>query len=107
VAQLTAWKAHHLAHWREAPALGCSNATNLGAAWRHGLRLGLHCSCCSTSLTAILLVMGLMDLRTMAMVTAAITVERLAPAPERVAHAIGAVVIGAGVLLIARAAGLG
>ena len=42
----------------------------------------------------------------MAVVTAAITVERLAPAGERVARTIGAVVVGAGVFLIARA-GLG
>jgi hypothetical protein len=32
--------------------------------------------------------------------------ERLAPAGERVARAIGAVVVGAGLFLIARAAGL-
>ena len=43
----------------------------------------------------------------MAVVTAAITVERLAPAGERVARGTGAVVVGAGLLLIARAAGLG
>jgi predicted metal-binding membrane protein len=47
-----------------------------------------------------------MDLRAMAAVTAAITIERLAPAGERVARAIGAVVVGAGLLLIVRAAGL-
>jgi uncharacterized protein (DUF433 family) len=50
---------------------------------------------------------GVMDLRAMAVVAAAITVERLAPAGERVAHAIGAVVVGAGLFLIARATGLG
>src|ERR687895_771488 len=43
----------------------------------------------------------------MAVVAAAITLERLAPAGERVARAIGAVVVGAGVFLIARAVGLG
>jgi hypothetical protein len=43
----------------------------------------------------------------MAVVAAAITVERLAPAGERVARIMGAVAIGASVLLIARAAGLG
>jgi hypothetical protein len=43
-----------------------------------------------------------MDLRAMAVVTAAITAERLAPAREHVARA-----IGAGLLLITRAAGLG
>ena len=48
-----------------------------------------------------------MDLRAMALVTAAITVERVAPGGERVARALGAVAVGAGTLLIARAAGLG
>jgi hypothetical protein len=47
-----------------------------------------------------------MDLRAMAVVTAAISAERLAPAGERVAQAIGAVVIMAGVLVIARATDL-
>jgi hypothetical protein len=40
-------------------------------------------------------------------VASAITVERLAPAGERVARAIEAVVVGAGLFLIAGAAGLG
>jgi hypothetical protein len=48
-----------------------------------------------------------MDVRAMVVVTAAITVERLAPAGGRVARIIGAVVVGAGLFLIARAAGLG
>jgi predicted metal-binding membrane protein len=50
---------------------------------------------------------GVMDLRAMAVVTAAMTVERLAPAGEHAARAIGAVVVGAGLFLIARAAGIG
>ncbi len=45
-------------------------------------------------------------LRAMAVVAAAITVERLAPAGERVARAIGVVVVGTGLFLIARKAGL-
>jgi predicted metal-binding membrane protein len=56
---------------------------------------------------AIPLVIGVMDLRVMAVVAAAITVERLAPTGGRVVRAIGAVVVGAGLFLIARAAGLG
>jgi predicted metal-binding membrane protein len=75
-------------------------------AWRHGLRLGIHCSYSSAGLTAILLVVGGMELRVMLAVTAAITVERLAPDGARVARSIGAIVIGAGVILIARAAGV-
>ena len=76
-------------------------------AWRHGLCLELRCGYCCAGLVAILLVIGVMDLRAMAVVAAAITVERLTPAGERVARAIGAVVVGAGLVLIARAAGLG
>src|SRR2546425_823680 len=105
--QLTAWKARHLACCREAPGRGRTLPTDAGTAWRHGLRLGLHCSHCCAGLMAILLVIGVMDLRAMAVVAAAITVERLAPAGERVARATGAVVVGAGLFLIARAAGLG
>jgi len=105
--QLTSWKAHHLACYREAPGLGCALPTDAGTAWRHGLHLGLHCSASSGGLTAILLVIGVMDLSAMAVVTAAITVERLAPGGGRVARVIGAVTVVAGLLLIARAAGLG
>ena len=76
-----------------------------GTAWRHGQRLGLRCSYCCAGLTAILLVIGVMDLRAMAVVMTAIAGERLAPVGERVARAIGAVVVGAGLFLIARAAG--
>jgi predicted metal-binding membrane protein len=105
--QFTAWKAHHLACCREAPGRGRTLPADAGTAWRHGLRLGLHCSYCCAGLTAIFLVIGVMDLRAMAVVTAAITVERLAPAGERVARATGAVVVMAGLFLIARVAGLG
>jgi predicted metal-binding membrane protein len=107
--QFTAWKARHLACCRDlavAPFGRGGGPADAGTAWRHGMRLGLHCSCCSAGLTAILLVMGVMDLRVMAVVTTAITAERLAPAGERVARAIGVIVVGAGMLLLARAAGL-
>jgi predicted metal-binding membrane protein len=100
--QFTAWKAHHLACCRETPAC-CPTWADAGSALRYGLRLGLHCSYCCASLTAVLLVVGVMDLRAMAVITAAITVERLAPDAQRVARVIGAVVVGAGLFLIARA----
>lgn len=104
--QFTAWKACHLVCCREAPGRGRGLPADAGTAWRHGLRLGLHCCYCCANLMAILLVIGVMDLRAMAVVTAAITVERLAPAGERIARATGAVAVGAGLFLIARAAGL-
>jgi len=105
--QFTAWKAHYLACSREAPARRSTLAADVGTAWRHGLRLGVHCSYCCVGLMAILLVIGVMDLRVMGVVTAAIFVERLAPAGELVARAIGLVALAGGLLLITRAAGFG
>jgi predicted metal-binding membrane protein len=105
--QFTAWKARHLACCRAAPGPGPTLADDAGTAWRHGLHLGFHCTHCCVGLMAILLVIGIMDLRVMAAVTAAVTVERVAPDGERVARAIGTLVIGAGLFLTARAAGFG
>jgi predicted metal-binding membrane protein len=104
--QFTSWKAHHLGCCREAFGGGGQPPARARAAWRQGLRLGGHCSACCAGLTAILLVLGMMDLRAMAVVTAAITLERLAPAGVPVARAIGGVAVAAGLVLIARASGL-
>ncbi|MGH8251233.1 MAG: DUF2182 domain-containing protein [Steroidobacteraceae bacterium] len=104
--QFTAWKARHLACCRGEPGIGHTLPGDAATAWRHGIRLGLHCSRCCVGLIAILLVIGVMDLLAMAVVGAAITVERLAPAGQRVARVTGAVVIGAGLFLIGRAVGL-
>lgn len=104
ILQSTEWKARHLASCRD--ARGRTLTADVATAWRHGLRLGLHCAKCCANLMALLLVIGIMDIGTMAVVTIAITAERLAPASGRVARAIGAVVVGAGLFLIARAAGL-
>ena len=101
--QFSAWKARHLACCRGGPVRGRPLPADAGTAWRHGLRLGLHCVHCCAGPMAVLLVFGVMDLRAMAVVTAAITAERLAPAGERVSRAIGFIAIGTGVLLLARA----
>jgi predicted metal-binding membrane protein len=105
--QLTAWKARHLDCCRLVPGNGRTLPPDAITAWRHGLRLGLHCSQSSGGLMVILLVIGVMDLRAMALVTTAVTIERLAPDGQRVARAIGVVVVGAGLFLIADAAGVG
>ncbi|WP_120342593.1 DUF2182 domain-containing protein [Paraburkholderia fungorum] len=109
--QFSAWKARRLACCRAAPGhwhcLTPQGWRGLPAdavtAWRLGLRLGLHCTYCCAGLTMVLLVAGVMDWRVMAGVTAAITIERVAPHGERAARVIGAGIVGAGVLLIARA----
>ena len=105
--QLTAWKARSLVCCREGSGHEHQLPAGFRAAWRHGVRLGLDCGRCCGNLMAILMVIGVMDLRAMAVVTAAITAERLAPAGTRIASVIGAVVIGVGLFMIVRAAGLG
>jgi predicted metal-binding membrane protein len=104
--QFTSWKARHLACCRDPHMNQPESSATAGTAWRHGLRLGLHCSYCCAGPMAILLALGVMDLRAMAIVTVAITAERLAPAGGRVARALGVVVLAAGVLMIVRAAGV-
>ena len=101
--QLTAWKARQLACCRQAPWRG--RRCRPTPAPPGATACGWACTApCCAGLTAILLVIGVMDLRAMAVVTAAITLERLAPAGERVARAIGAVAVMGGLLLLARAA---
>jgi len=105
--QFTKWKAYHLACCRESPGCGRTMTADTGTAWRYGMCLGLHCSYCCFGLIAILLAIGVMDLRAMAAATVAMTVERLVPAGEGIARAIGAIAVGAGLFLIARSVGLG
>ena len=53
----------------------------------------------------MLLVVGVMDLRAMAVVAIATTAERLVPSGDRVAHAIGIMALAAGTFAVARATG--
>nr|WP_249729939.1 DUF2182 domain-containing protein [Chelatococcus sp. YT9] len=105
VFQCTPSKARLLACCRSAPEGGGQWANGFAAS-AYGLRLGLICCLSCSALVAVLLVLGVMDLRAMLLVTAAITAERLAPRSLRVPEAIGTVTAGAGGLLIAQAAGL-
>ena len=104
--QFTAWKADSLACCTPSLQRDSVPFSDAGTAWRFGLYLGLHCSRACAGLTAILLVIGVMDLRAMAAVAVAITAERLAPAGQRIAFAVGAVSIATGVYLLGRAAWL-
>ncbi|HEY7191931.1 MAG TPA: DUF2182 domain-containing protein [Vicinamibacterales bacterium] len=99
--QFTAWKARHLAYCREVPERALP--ADAGTAWQHGVRLGIECCQCCAGLMAILLVAGVMNLAAMAAVAAIIAVERVAPSGERMARAVGAVIVAGGLLLIARA----
>ncbi|MBV9914171.1 MAG: DUF2182 domain-containing protein, partial [Sinobacteraceae bacterium] len=72
-------------------------------AWRHGFHIGVLCVRCCGGLMLILLVVGMMELRWMALITGAITLERLGRVGEHVARASGALAITLGVMLISRA----
>jgi predicted metal-binding membrane protein len=118
--QFTTWKAHHLAYCRQ--ALACRGAAlrdrggawrdgggSLGAdpgatAWRYGLHLGIQCCRCCANLMLIPLLIGVMDLRAMAIATLAISIERFMPGSQRIRQIIGAVIIAMGLVLITRAA---
>ena len=100
--QFTSWKARQLALCREGSGCGCPPAPNPLGAWRHGLRLGVRCSLCCGSLMLALPAIGMMDLVAMAAVTLAISAERLAPAPLRVARVAGVAIVLVAVLTIAR-----
>jgi len=101
--QFTAWKAHHLACCRQATVLDSVLQARAGSALRHGLRLGIECIRCCGALMAVLLVVGFTDVPVMAVVAAAITVERLAPAAESAARAVGVVAVAGGLFLIVSA----
>jgi predicted metal-binding membrane protein len=100
--QFTAFKARALACC--AVRGGDPGPSDARSAWRHGLRLGVRCLRCCGNLMAILLVVGVMDPGVMAAVTLAITAERIAPAGARVARIVGAGIVLAGVVQLARAA---
>jgi predicted metal-binding membrane protein len=102
--QFTSWKLQQLACCREIPARQAGLKADGRTAWRHGLRLGLRCCLCCAGLTAILLAVGVMDIRAMAIVAGAITAERLSPSAESTARLIGVAIIVVGMFLIARAA---
>jgi len=104
--QLSPWKSRQLACCRGPVVRGCDLRAAPRSAWRDGIRLGLRCFGCCAPMTAVLFVAGVMDLRAMALVTAAITAERIAPHGQRVAQVTGWAMIFAGSIYLAGAAGL-
>jgi len=100
--------AMQFSRWKRRALECCRGAQDCCApsrsAWRHGAELGLQCMRCCAGLTLVLLVLGVMELRAMALVTGLIAVERLAPRGERWARAIGAVLVvtGIGALILSK-----
>ena len=101
--QRTGWKARQLALCRETGHRGPTRGAGVGEALRHGWCLGVHCVRSCAGITAVALVLGVMDLRVMAAVTIVIAVERLAQDGARAARVVGTVVAATGACLIVSA----
>jgi predicted metal-binding membrane protein len=93
--QFTRWKARTLASCRALPGR-CSETP-----WRDGLRMGFRCARCCLGPTAVLLAVGVMELRAMAVVTLAVAAERLVPKGGRIARVTGGLLVGVGFWMIA------
>jgi len=101
--QLSGWKARQLALCRSSPECLPASIGDRRSGLAHGLHLGVHCGLCCSGYVMLLLVTGVMDLAVMAAVAAGITLERLAPCPERIARTAGLIVVAAGAIAIAAA----
>ncbi len=100
--QLSRWKQRQLACCRHSSACH-PRGTDARSAWRHGFDLGLKCCACCAPLTAMLLVVGVMDLGAMAAASVAIALVRLVPRGRRIARASGILLFGAGLTMLAAA----
>jgi predicted metal-binding membrane protein len=101
--QFTGWKARLLACCRAMPTHAVPLRDGAVATLGYGLRLGRHCIGCCAGATAVLFVLGWMDLRVMAATTAAITAERLMPCDIVAMRVIGGIAVVAGAILLATA----
>jgi predicted metal-binding membrane protein len=80
-------------------------STSVMTAWREGSRLGVECALSCSAPMAALLVAGLMNVPMMAVVTAAITGERVPTSGARIARLTGAIALVAGSIICGRAIG--
>jgi predicted metal-binding membrane protein len=70
-------------------------------AWEMGIRHGLQCLGCCWALMALLFVGGAMNILWVAGLAALVAIEKLAPRGEPIAKALGALMIGAGLIRLA------
>jgi predicted metal-binding membrane protein len=101
--QLTQWKMRELCRCRAAVlAGGRALRHDARGAWHYGIRLGADCALCCSGLMVVLLITGMMNLGSMALVAIAISAERLVPRPEWAARAAGIVIIAIAVFMISQ-----
>lgn len=100
--EASAWRARYLRCTRAPPRHTRARSRTVPAAAADGLRFGWHCACCCAPPMAVMLVAGNSDIAVIVAATLAITAERLAPCPERVARAYAVLALAAGGALLFR-----
>jgi predicted metal-binding membrane protein len=100
--QFTRWKTRQLERCREGLACVGQSSPDRWNTYRQGVHFGVHCALCCLGFMLVLLVTGVMELITTAVLGMAIAAERLSPSPQGATRAVGGVLLGAGVLLLAR-----
>lgn len=102
--QFTRLKQWCLAHCRSPMALLVQHGQRAARSRRGALLVGCghgaYCIGCCWALMVVLLAAGMMSLVWMAGVTAVITVEKVLPHARRTSHAVGALLAGAGTVLL-------
>jgi predicted metal-binding membrane protein len=103
IVQLSPWKMRALGRCRDPESCGAAPLpAGAGGACRRGVELGLCCASCCTGFMLALLVLGTMDLGVMAVITVAITLERVLPRPRVAVRLSGAAMVVLGVIGIGR-----
>ena len=100
--QCSRWKANRLRRCRESCGPTHSHPRTAALSLRDGCGLGVDCFLSCAAPMIVLFASGLMDLRVMAIVTAAITAERVAPDGVRLARITGALALAVGSTMCAR-----
>lgn len=103
IVQCTRWKAARLTRCRDAFAPGWAMTRGARTALRDGWCFGVDCGLSCAAPTAILFAVGLMDMGAMALVTLAITGERLAPMGGRIARVTGIAALCTGFIMCVQA----
>ena len=101
--QRSRWKAKQLLRCRESCVPARSLPSSFSTALWDGCRLGVGCTLSCAAPMAVLFVGGLMDARTMLVITVAITAERVAPGGVRIARLTGTLALVVGLAVCARA----
>jgi predicted metal-binding membrane protein len=101
--QRSRWKARRLLRCRRAWVTAETVPSSIMMSWRSGSRFGVDCAQSCAAPMAVLCVVGLMDVRMMMLITAAITAERVAPAGVRIARLTGLLALIVGSVMCASA----